>query len=73
MKKIDNGNLNPDQKALAELIKDRFKNINQASKQTGFTRQTIYSWIEKGEISDIAKDVLRGRGWDPETLVKADK
>lgn len=55
-------------KELADLIELRFKNINRASKETRFSRNTIYSWIKAGEISNNTKDILRGRGFNPETL-----
>ncbi|MCK5601318.1 hypothetical protein KAR91_05610 [Candidatus Pacearchaeota archaeon] len=62
--------LKGDSKKMADLIELRFKNINQASKEIKFTRTTIYSWIKAGKLTDITKDILRGRGFDPETLLK---
>ena len=70
MQLLDNQSLNPKQRKLAELIDNRFNSINQAHKALGFSRQAIYNWIENGEVSPLAKDVLRGRGWNPDTLKK---
>jgi len=61
-------NLTGASKEMADLIELRFKNINQASIETRFTRTTIYSWIENGRLSDTTKDILRGRGFNPDTL-----
>jgi len=70
MRYIEENELTEESQAMADLIEQRFKNINRASKLTGFTRQTIYTWIKAGKISANSKDVLRGRGFDPETLLK---
>jgi len=48
--------------------------IKKCSEQTGFSIYTIYNWIKRcGVYNKNSQDLLRYRGFDPETLEKIEK
>jgi len=73
MQIIDKNDLSEASLKLAMVIEGRFKNILQASNELGFTRSTIYSWIKKGKIPSMSKELIKARGFDPDTFEKKRK
>lgn len=70
MQYLENYELSGKSKELAKLIKERFNNIRNASHELGISRVSIYSWIDKGEISLQSREKIRQAGYDPDTLKK---
>lgn len=54
------------------LLAKRFgyrNTVSEVSRQTGFTRPTIYKWIKNGGVtSQNSRELLHARGFDPDTF-----
>jgi len=55
----------PEQRQAA--IIEEFGSVSHAARKLGFTRPTIYRFINEG-VNDSARDRIKGRGYNPDTF-----
>jgi len=68
MRFIQNESLTPESLKFAKILEDKFSTVKNASDKTGFTRATIYAWIRNGQVSILAEELLKARGYNPDTF-----